>query len=104
MLRAAFVAPPDSRGPAAKRPKLTLLACAEGQPEPDLPGIVAGHLTFGKGRKFQLSYGLNSKYRNPTLCVAPCPMAGKKTKGKHSAGCEHAIIFEAQKRNKLHRS
>ena len=52
---------------------------------------ISSHVTFGKGRNFQLSLKLK---HNP-LCKPDCP-AYKKS-GIHKPSCEHGIIKAAQK-------
>lgn len=68
--------------PAAKRLKAA-----------DLPGIVEGMKTYGKGRDAQLQWNL----RHKPCCTARCPAFGlSKT---HAGGCEHGIILAAKKSN-----
>ena len=69
-------------------------------PAGDLPGIVAGHKTFGWGRERQLRYDFDHQKKSHKLCT--CYKKGKASGGRtaesmHGAGCEHGIILEAKR-------
>ena len=94
----AYLRRPDSRAPAAPKGKSVIASH-----EHDIPGIGAGHTTQGLGRAVQIRYPLSHPTAaKPALCVTPCKTAvnsGKKR--KHLASCEHSIIWEYRKANKL---
>ena len=70
----------------------------------DLPGIVAGMVTFGKGRKYQLTGFKMARAGDwkVKLCKAGCPAFGQhrgRGETKCSQTCERGIIKRARKAN-----
>ena len=111
LLAQHFARAADGRGPAAKRVR----PVAEqdiGCEEVDLPGIVQGMRTHGRGRQYQLR-GFTMRNADewkhqpdkqpplPALCLPTCP-GHRKGKGKGGGkrdcqpGCERAIIKRAR--------
>ena len=77
-----------ARAPSALVPSVTM---------DNLPGIVPGHFTYGKGIAYQINYDLAHVSRtNPRLCLESC-RRGKTSKRPHLSSCEHGIILAAKK-------